>query len=451
MDAKVLKYIEDHRDEYVELVRKLCQQPSQASTGEGIPEMIELVVSSLKAVGAEPRLCETPGNPVVYAYIEGENNKHTFGFYDHYDVQPVDPIELWDDDPYSAVIKDGVIYARGVADNKNGLATKLCAVDAYMKVYGKIPCNVKFFVEGEEEIGSPNLPYFAEHYEDLLDCDGFNWESGWKEPGGAPEIHLGNKGLLYVEYVVKTAKMDAHSCNAAIVKNPAWRLVEFLTSIKDPKTDRILIDGFYDDIIPPTEDDIENLKQDNFDEEGQKEYLGIDGYIGGLTGLELLKKNYYMPTANICGMVSGYIGEGSKTVLPGCASAKMDFRLVPGQKAEKILQLLKDHMHKNGFDDVQLIVHSYQDPFRAAPDSPFVKAVYSTLDELFGTPVVHYMVSGTSPMPLFCKKKNIPAALFGATSTKANIHAPNEHLEVESYIDEIKMIAGVMEALGKLD
>ena len=449
MDQKILAYIDEHRDEYVALLQAMCRQPSQAATGEGIPEMIQLVVDSLRKLGVEPQICKTPGNPVVYAHIEGESPR-TFGFYDHYDVQPVDPIELWNDDPYSAVIKDGKIYARGVADNKNGLASKICAVDAYLKVYGKLPCGVKFFVEGEEEIGSPNLPYFAEHYEHLLPCDGFNWESGWKEEGGAPEIHLGNKGLLYVEYRVKTAKMDAHSCHAAIVKNPAWRLVQFLNTLKDPKTDRILIDGFYDDVIPPTEADIENLKEDNFSEEGLKEYLGLDGFINDLHGIELLKKNYYMPTANICGIVSGYTGEGSKTVLPGEASAKMDFRLVPGQNSQRVLELLRAHIHKHGFDDVQVEVLSAQEPFRSAPDSPFVKAVYSTLNDLFGKPVVHYMVSGTSPMPMFCEKLGIPAALFGCISSTANIHAPNEHLAVESYVDEIKMIAGVMEAMGKL-
>jgi acetylornithine deacetylase/succinyl-diaminopimelate desuccinylase-like protein len=178
--------------------------------------------------------------------------------------------------------------------------------------------------------------------------------------------------------------------------------------------------------------------------------LGIDGFINDLHGVELLTKNYYMPTANICGIISGYTGEGSKTVLPGEASAKMDFRLVPGQDPGKILELLKAHMHKHGFDDIELIVHSAQEPFRSAPDSPFVKAVYNTLNDLFGKPVVHYMVSGTSPMPVFCKEKNIPAALFGCISSTANIHAPNEHLAVSSYMDEIKMIAGVMEALGKL-
>ena len=182
MDQKILAYIDEHRDEYVALLQAMCRQPSQAATGEGIPEMIQLVVDSLRKLGVEPQICKTPGNPVVYAHIEGESPR-TFGFYDHYDVQPVDPIELWNDDPYSAVIKDGKIYARGVADNKNGLASKICAVDAYLKVYGKLPCGVKFFVEGEEEIGSPNLPYFAEHYEHLLPCDGFNWESGWKEEG----------------------------------------------------------------------------------------------------------------------------------------------------------------------------------------------------------------------------------------------------------------------------
>lgn len=443
----VLRYIDAHRDEYVALLQEMCRQPSQASTGEGIPEMIELVLRSLRDIQMEPVLCETPGNPVIYAERKGESDR-IFGFYDHYDVQPVDPIELWDDDPYSAVIRDGVIYARGVADNKNGLASKICAIDAFLKVYGKLPCGVKFFVEGEEEIGSPNLAYFAEHYKHLLDCDGYNWEGGYKNPGGPPEIHLGNKGLLYVEYHVKTAAIDAHSCNAAVVENPAWRLLQALSSLKDEK-DHILIDGFYDDVIPVTEDDMKNLEEDNYDEAEQKEYLGISSYINDLTGVELRKKLYYAPTANIAGIISGYTGAGSKTVLPCEASAKMDFRLVPGQDPDKIFELLKAHLHKHGFDDVEVRKLSGQRPFRCGADSVFVKAVIKALGDLFGKPVVHYMIGGTSPVPVFCDEKKIPAAMFGCNSNTCKIHAPNEHMEVESYIDDVKMIAGVMYELGK--
>lgn len=240
-----------------------------------------------------------------------------------------------------------------------------------------------------------------------------------------------------------------HSAYAAVLPSAAWRLVEVLRAIKDPATDRILIPGFYDDVIPPTQDDLQNLAEDNFDEEGLRQFWGVDHYINHLHGVDLLKKLYYEPTANICGMESGYNGEGGKTVMPAEASAKIDFRLVPGQQPEKILNLLKSYLHQKGFDDVEVIADSGQAPYRSVPDSAFVKAVYRTLDGLFGKPVVHYMLTGTSPMPVFCAKKHIPAAMFGGTSTKANIHAPNEHIAISSYMDEIKMIAGVMEELGR--
>lgn len=444
---KIFEYIEGHRDEYIGLLQTLCRQPSIAVTHEGIDDMVKLVKNSLRSVGAEPIEYTTPGNPVIYAEIKGESDR-IFGFYDHYDVQPVDPISLWNFDPYSAEIKDGNIYARGVADNKNGLASKICAVDAFQKVYGKLPCGVKFFVEGEEEIGSPNLEDFAQKHEDLLICDGFNWESGWKETGCPAQIDFGVKGLLYVELRIKTAKMNAHSCYAAIVQNPAWRLIWALSTIKG-RDDRVLIEGFYDDIAPLTHEDIEILSEDNFSAENLKKYLGIDGFINGLSGTELLKKLYYEPTANICGLFSGYSGEGSNTILPDSAGVKIDFRLVPGQNPEKIMRLLREHLDRHGFEDVEAVEISRQQAFRSDPNSPFGRAVVKALGNLFGKPVIHHTVAGTSPIPYFCAKHNIPAALFGATSCEANIHAPNEHLDIDSYIDEIKMIAAVMDELSK--
>lgn len=180
---KVLDYIQEHQQEYIDMLLELCRQPSLAGTGEGIPEMIELVQKKMRSVGVEPTLIPTDGNPVIYAEIKGESDR-TYGCYDHYDVQPVDPIELWDSDPFAAEIRDGVIYARGVADNKDGLATRLCAIDAWMKTYGKLPCNVKLIFEGEEEIGSPNLEPFAKAHPELLECDGYVWEGGEKRKAG---------------------------------------------------------------------------------------------------------------------------------------------------------------------------------------------------------------------------------------------------------------------------
>ena len=216
---KALDYIEAHREEYIELLRELCRQPSLAGTGEGIPEMIELVQEKMRAYGIEPTLIPTDGNPVIYAELKGESPR-VYGCYDHYDVQPVDPIDLWDSDPFAAEIRDGVIYARGVADNKDGLATRLCAIDAWLKTAGTLPCGVKLIFEGEEEIGSPNLEPFAEAHPELLECDGYVWEGGEKERGGPCEVTMGVKGMLYVHMKVKTAGRDAHSMYAAIAAEP---------------------------------------------------------------------------------------------------------------------------------------------------------------------------------------------------------------------------------------
>lgn len=446
---KVLHYIDEHQQEYVALLQALVRQPSQATTGEGIDEMVRLVVQSLKTVGCEPVVYPTGGNPVVYAELKGESPR-VFGFYDHYDVQPVDPVELWDDDPYSATIHDGCIWGRGVSDNKNGIASKICAIDAWLKTHGTLPCGIKFLIEGEEEIGAPHLPEFAEAHPELLACDGYNWESGWKESGRPAEIHLGNKGLLYVEYHIRTANIDAHSMNAAIVPNPAWRLVKALNSILDPKTGKILIDGFYDGIPPLTPREEEMLEQDDFDEQYLLDFVGTDHFIHNMKGLDVRRAFYCAPTANICGIWSGYTGQGSKTVLPKEASAKMDFRLVPGQDPQRIIRLLRAHLDAHGFQDIEFKVLSAQPAFKTAPDSLFIRAVAEGMRQLFREePSMHLCTAGTSPQTIFCSKTNIPSALFGCVSIFNRVHSPNERMPVKNYMDEIKMMATIMKTLAE--
>jgi len=450
MDKRVESYIEGHREEAIELLQRLCSQKSIAATGEGIPEMVAIVLDELKKRGMEPVLYETGGNPVIYAPMEGRTSR-TFGFYDHYDVQPEGDWDLWDSPPYDIVIRDGNIWGRGVADNKNGIATKLCAIDAWLAVYGELPCGIKFIIEGEEEIGSPHLQRFADSHQELLTCDGYNWESGYKEEDGPAEIVFGNKGLLYVELRVRTAGMDSHSQFASVVPNAAWRLAQALRVIMDPRDYRILIPGFYDDVRPLTKDDFDVLDGDPFDEEGFIQHLGIDGYINGVTGREMLRRLYYEPTANIAGMSAGFTAKGVKTVNPGYAFAKMDFRLVPDQDPEKIVRQLRGHLERCGFGDVEVFVHSAQPAYRTDPDSPFAKAVKTALQGLFGSISIHNSDSGTTPMRIFCEKQHIPSALFGGTSAAtSNIHAPNEHISVKTYIEEIKMIAAVMEELAKI-
>lgn len=447
----VWKYIDEHREEYIGLLQSFVRQPSIANTGEGIQDMIKLVERAFMELGAAVTLYPTDGNPVIYATIKGDTDK-TFGSYDHYDVMPVAPVDAWIDEPYSGTVHDGMIWGRGTSDNKDGLASKICAADAWLKTHGSVPCNIKYFVEGEEEIGSPHLPRFAAEHEDLLSCDGFNWESGWKEPGGPAQIHIGNKGILYVELRAKTADNgDKHSAYACLIPNAAWRLVGALSTIKDPATDEILIDGFYDDVAPLTKADEEALERDDFTTENFKGLFGVDRLINGLDGMAAKRKYYFGPTANICGICAGYTDEGSKTVLPCTAMAKIDFRLAPGQDPERILDCLKAHLKRRGYGDIEVKVLGGMEPaFRTPPDSPFVKAVQRAAREVFGEePSLHPMVAGTSPQPIFCAKLGIPSAMFGCISDTNNIHVPNEHMAVQSYIDEIKLMATTFKTLAE--
>jgi len=445
---KVLDYIEEHKQEYIELLQKFCRQPSLANTGEGIREMAAMVMEELEKLNANPTMYETGGSPFVYAEIKGDADR-TFGFYDHYDVQPVDPINEWIVDPFSAEIIDGVMYARGVADNKDGLVTRLCAVDAWQKVHGRLPLNVKFCFEGEEEIGSPHLVPFAKAHPDLIQCDGYVWEGGYREEGGPAQITMGVKGLAYVELYAKSSTTDAHSAFAAVAPSAAWELVQALATLKD-RDGKILIDGFYDDIIEPTEAEWKILESDLFNEEEMKKILGIENFRNGLQGRELLTELYFRPTCNICGITSGFQGEGSKTVLPGKASCKIDFRLVPGMDPDKVVAQLRAHLDKHGFEDIEIQQHSGCKAFRSDPEGPFAKAVVRTMKKLFNEePSVQCNSPGTSPMYAFCADTNIPAAMFGASSESANIHAPNEHLAVSSFIDMIRITATMMHEFAK--
>ena len=444
-DLKALyEYVDAHADEYVELLQKFCRQPSVSATGEGIREMVELLKAELKKAGAEPDIIETDGNPIIYAELPGEHKERTVSFYNHYDVQPVEPLDEWHSDPFGAEIRDGKMYARGATDNKGSLLSRLCAVEAFKAVYGKLPLNVKFIYEGEEEIGSPHLSEFAKKYPERLKTDGFAWEGGSKQLDGPLEVCFGVKGLLYVELRCRTAVSDLHSSNAAIVKNPAWRLVQALATMKDVN-DHVTIAGFYDKVREPSDYEMDCLKTLQFKEEATKKRMGLDGFINDLTGIPLLKKFYYEPTANIAGFKAGYLGEGAKTIMPGNAVVKMDLRLVPDQDPDEILKLIREHLDKHGFSDIEVVKISGEPPFRANTECLWAKTVVKCVEPVYGMkPEVFVSSAGTTAMYQFCHAANLDAVMFGAGNDASNIHAPNENIIIEDYINAIKMAATVM-------
>lgn len=441
---QVFQYIDENKDKYMEWLFELCEIPSVAAHSRGIPEAVQSVSSRLSEIGAEIQVIPTPGNPVVFGKLPAIECAKTLSFYNHYDVQPEDPIEKWESPPFTPTIRNGKIFCRGVADNKGSLMARICAIDAYKKMIGELPVNIKFIVEGEEEIGSPNLEAFADEHIDLIRADANIWENGFKDVDGNLQVSLGCKGMLYVELHAHGANTDLHSGRAAIVENPAWRLVWALATLKNEK-DEILIEGFYDKVLPLTVAERQLTEDMEYNEEEDLKQLGISKYINGLTGFELQEKLIFQPTCTICGIESGYTGEGSKTVLPSVAKSKLDFRLVSEQDPDEILDLLREHLDKHGFSDIEVVPLKGTRAATTNLDDPLVHKIKETATEFYNKPPkILRSQAGTGPMYSFCQKFGIPSAGFGVGHADSKNHAPNESIYIDDYMDGIKFLVALI-------
>ncbi|MFB5674371.1 M20/M25/M40 family metallo-hydrolase [Paenibacillus terreus] len=445
---KVYQFIEEHKEKYLEWLIELCRQPSVAAQNRGIEETVVLVETHLKKLTDKVERIPTSGNPILYGEIHTGKTK-TLSFYNHYDVQPEEPVELWDSPPFSPEIREGRLYARGVADNKGTLMSRICAVHAYQSVYGELPLNLKFIIEGEEEIGSPHLEEFTSQHPDKLWADANIWENGFKSIDGRLQITLGCKGMLYVELHAHGANTDLHSAKAAIVENPAWRLVWALATLKNER-EEILIDGFYDRVLPLTEEERRLTEEMDYQEAKELEQLGLKQYVNGLSGFALKEKLIFQPTCTICGIEAGYTGEGSKTVLPSTAKVKLDFRLVSEQDPAEILVLLRQHLDKHGFADIEIVPLKGQHAAVTPIDDPLVQKVVGSANAFFEQkPQVIRSQAGTGPMYNLCQKFGIPSLGFGVGHAASHNHAPNESIYVDDYIEGIKFAALVLHEFPK--
>ncbi|MDI6905181.1 MAG: M20/M25/M40 family metallo-hydrolase [Candidatus Bathyarchaeia archaeon] len=442
---KVYAYIDANTDDFVEDLVKLVKQPSVSAKGEGIQECAELVEKMMQEIGLSTKIFhEEKGNPVVYGEIKSKKSDRTLLFYDHYDVQPPEPLEKWMYEPFSGKISDGKIYGRGASDNKGNLVSRLKAVQALLEVTGDVPVNIKFFVEGEEEIGSPHLEPIIKKYKDLFSADAAIWEFGGTDRRGRPNLYLGLKGVLSVELRAGGASKDVHSANAPIIPNPAWRLVWALNLLKD-KEENILIEDFYENVLSPSSEEIECLRNIPFEEEETKKELELKKFLQNKSGIEALKALLCQPTCTINGFVSGYTGKGSKTVLPHEAVAKLDFRLVPNQNSNEIFRKLVKYLKNRGFGDLEIIKHGCTEPTKTPINDPFVKLVAKTAEKVYGKRAVVYPISaGSGPMHLFRNFLGYPVVSVGCSHPEANTHAPNENLKIKSFIKGTKFIAALI-------
>jgi len=409
-------------------------------------EMADIVGDALEKVHAQVQLVPTAGFPVVVGRCQGAGD-NSLMIYNHYDVQPEDPAELWTSPPFEATERDGRIYGRGSSDDKGQLISRIAALRAVREVLGRFPCRVKVMVEGEEEIGSPHVESFIQEHKDLLAADGCVWEFGGVNDEGHPEVHLGLRGLLYIEMRVRTLALDAHSGGAHNLPNAAWRLLRALCTIKD-ENEHILIPGFYDGLQPITPLEHELFEQLPSDEDSVRRRFSVREFVGGHTGMAY-KEAVYTPTANIAGIGAGWQGPGSKTVIPAVAMAKMDFRLLPDQDPDAIFDHLREHLDAHGFTDVELTKLGAERAGVTPPDDPFVQLTARIAAEVFGKPtIIDPMVGGTGPVWPFRQVLGTPVVTLGAGDAESKAHAPDESMSVNLLELATRQMARLLAAFG---
>jgi len=311
---KVLKFVDNNLNGLVSQLQTLIRQPSVSAKNEGIEECAKLVAKIMKKSGISSEILRLKKGiaPVVYGEVSSKKNSDkTILFYNHYDVQPAEPFDLWDDEPFSGKIRGNKIFGRGSSDDKGELITRIKAVEAYLKATGDVPCNVKFVVEGEEETGSAHIDKYLIKFKKKFSCDGVIWEFGYVDSKNRPIIGLGMKGLLFVELSKRESIRDAHSSLAVIIKNPAWRLIEAVNTLRDSKG-KILIKDWYKEVKPFTKSDLKILNSEPFEETFFKKEFGIKNFVDDKKGLEIKKALAGGATCNIAGFVSGYTGKVQK-------------------------------------------------------------------------------------------------------------------------------------------
>jgi acetylornithine deacetylase/succinyl-diaminopimelate desuccinylase-like protein len=448
----VLKHVDSNMNNLISDLQTLIRQPSVSAKNEGIEECAKLVKKLLKKSGLKSEILRLKKGvaPIVYGEIKSkQNSTKTLMFYNHYDVQPAEPFDLWDDPPFSGTRKGNKIFGRGATDDKGELITRIKAVEACLKTTGDVPCNIKFVIEGEEETGSAHIESYLKKYRKKFSCDGVIWEFGYVDAKNRPIIGLGMKGLLFVELSTKESIIDAHSSLAVLIKNPAWRLIDAVKTLRDPNG-KILIKDWHKEVTPFSKNDLELIRKEPFDENVFKKEFGIKSFVGNKKGMSAKKALAGDATCNIAGFVSGYIGDGAKTVLPGNALVKIDFRLVPKMDPKKQIMRLKKHLKSKGFSDVNIKVFHGEAAARTSSSQPFVTQVKEAADKSFGKSILNVSNAGTGPMYSFVDILKAPCISIGSTYMFARIHSPNEFARVDLLKKTTKCICLIMENFGKI-
>lgn len=438
-DELVARWVTDNRDRLLTEFRTLCQQPAVSGDGRGIHEMAELLLEFLRAKGFVARVLEGPGNPVIYAEATGAHDC-TLLMYGHYDVQPPEPISEWCYPPFGAVVQDGKLYGRGVSDHRGSMISRIHAVEALMAL-GLLRNTVKMILEGEEEIGSPNLAETVLRHRDLLSAGACLYPGGFRGADDRPTISCGGKGVCTVRLSAKGLAGEVHSREATSVPNPAWRLIWLLAKIRG-EDGQVGVPGFLRSVRQPDELDAMFISRIP----PAFPYAPSSGRAqAGSTGA-LVAHHLFSPTCTITRVEAGAPGEGRKSAIPSRATADLEFRLVPDQDAEAVFRALMQYVADVGYDDVEVVLLASRNPARTAMTAGIVPVAVEAAKAVYGKePILSPLFPGSGPWEVFIKGLGIPTiADTGVSYHGSSHHAPNEHVRIDDYLLGIRNIAAVL-------
>ncbi|WP_141432373.1 dipeptidase [Bacillus sp. 03113] len=455
MDLSIIDYLQTNRTNHLEELFDFLSLPSISALPdhtEDIQKTAAWLAGALTRIGMENvKIFETNGHPIVYGDWLKAEGKPTVLIYGHYDVQPIDPIELWDSPPFEAEIREEKLFARGASDDKGQTFMHLKAIEAILQSTGTLPINIKFCIEGEEEIGSPNLPVFVEENKELLQADVVVISDTGMIEKGKPTICYGLRGLCGLQIDVKSAKGDLHSgLFGGAVQNSIHALVQILHSFRDEQG-VVQVEGFYDQVQPLTEEEKQayealQLSDDLFIKQaGVTELFGEKGYT-------TLERMWVRPTLEINGIFGGFQGEGVKTVIPAKTSAKITCRLVPDQDPEEIAKLLIDHIEKNKPQGVEVSVTMFDKgaPYVTPYDHPAIQAAGKAYEKVYKVPTSYTRGGGSIPIvAAFDQLLKLPIVLMGFGLPDENFHAPNEHFHLENFDKGLQTICHYWYELAK--
>ena len=453
---KIVDFININRDRYVEELKQYLAIPSVSALPEHAQDVrccAEWTADELRRIGLQNvSLLETPGHPIVYGDWLGATGAPTVLFYGHYDVQPVDPLDLWTSPPFEATVRDGEIYARGAADDKGQVFMHMKAVEAHLGKEGRLPINIKFFIEGEEEVGSAHLDDYIRAHKEDLGADVVVISDSPMFDRGIPSFCYGLRGLAYAQVDLRGTTSDLHSGSfGGAVANPAMVLAQVLAQMKD-RSGRVKIPGFYDDVRPLSDAERAEWKKLPFNETKYRKELGAPRLFGE-TGYSTLERVWARPTFEVNGLLSGFTGNGAKTVLPATAMAKVSMRLVPDQTPETIAKLFEAYLRKVCPKTVELTVtHMHGGkPWMTEFDNKYVRAAGRAIELGFGQRPVFNREGGSIPVvSTFQEELGLPSVLFGVGLPDENAHAPNEKLDLGNFHNGIIASAYLYQELASL-